>query len=808
MEIKFYQLPYHYGDLDRYYNRGDDIENILPTPVFTKNDNKAQISKNSLMLATLKLSEKPTKDFNYVVIKRNLLDKDKVGYFVINQNNLIGTNLYEYSLKLDIIGSFQLFKKTSTNQNINIERKLVDGWNNSGNTDTAIDIKEPYIPSIWNNKEFTVDKIASIEAGEDFLFGYNKNNFAFVLNDGLKQRQNLDDNIKVDISLTSTPNVKNFKRVLIYQAFMYIEDTHFRRADKSISDHYITKRDEEDAFVVAPVMVGAGGSIDRNDIITKLKAYLNVDSNNKFNITTYLAGSTQDVEYDYTSDFEDLVVKIVQNLFLTNSIDKMNNAPDLTNNLFNRVAVNDVIRFNYKLFNTTDTYSYRDLKKYFGLKNNTIGGTGLVVYDEKPYVNPSTHQSDSFPLIFEYITKNKPLLLTLTNNQDKFYNQSDYGKYNSLVLFNDNYENIYLDYFNYQLPFFNFQFYTYYNSEFFIFRNTPQKIISYTNNHTFLGADKATTSTYDFQRSNMVNKMDITIEQTYAYNAGALAYARRKDYYDARVSEIRANRDNEIDTLVATTQNQMNNLEAIKNADTNSNLENLQSGLNLEWARGKQRAGMQVWNPLNWPGAAGFIATERAMMNATAQNMHDIARTQRTNMEEKTLQNQTLLQNNLIANVERLENSAKAKRRVIQGEIASLHKTPDFISNKNTIAKFININKENIQLIKKKMTKQNFNKLWRHFNINGILVNDLLDTSVSDWFNEFGHFDFFAGGKWDLYLKSIGVYNIDIVNEFKALMENGIRLHHNKHNKFSIDYMRPNWPKWITTILLGADGDA
>ncbi len=164
------------------------------------------------------------------------------------------------------------------------------------------------------------------------------------------------------------------------------------------------------------------------------------------------------------------------------------------------------------------------------------------------------------------------------------------------------------------------------------------------------------------------------------------------------------------------------------------------------------------------------------------------------------------------ANIARYNSSAQSQLQLLEGEIADIKNIPNQTMNVSNITKMLSIEKGEISIISESMNLVQQGEMFKFWNKHGI-KNWKSILTRNNWFMEFALFDYFQGGEWTKYLNNIGIFNIEIINEFNILMANGLRLHHQDivydrltnlglaTSRQDINHNIPNWPKEITDLL-------
>jgi hypothetical protein len=119
----------------------------------------------------------------------------------------------------------------------------------------------------------------------------------------------------------------------------------------------------------------------------------------------------------------------------------------------------------------------------------------------------------------------------------------------------------------------------------------------------------------------------------------------------------------------------------------------------------------------------------------------------------------------------------------------------------------LSMEKPQVALVERYLHTNQQQAMWKYWNEYGTPVWGQHSFN-NNWFKQNTLFDFFQGGDWTKYLNKIGIYNIQVIDEFNLLMANGLRLHHCKYkignmkNKYDISTNTPNWNKQLVSSLL------
>ncbi len=417
---------------------------------------------------------------------------------------------------------------------------------------------------------------------------------------------------------------------------------------------------------------------------------------------------------------------------------------------------------------------------------------------------------------------------------------TEWDKYKCLTpqLFSPTYDFNYIDIIGNQLPLDNYKLY-----------NTSELLIK-----TWFGSGEQNISYYqgDLDGDNniieprYVNKFAFTQPIEFSVDEKEKILALNKNRLDARIAEtaLAAQRDtnyfsatakNKIDTAQSLTDSDIE--EAKQNANTQKTLIK-----NLTAIKIKDAGANAVSSVIRDTATAAILTggdlgkTLGAFAGSTISTGLNYANTKRSAGETLAAQNQAITSNtttrtdalrrknsaNAAAylvdqeiNIARVESSAQSQLNLIQAEIADIKLTPNQTMNVSDITKMLSLDKGEISISNETLNDIQQKEMFKFWNKNGIKNWKSISTK-GNWYNEFSLYDYFQGGDWTKYLNDIGVFNIEVIQEFNTLMANGLRLQHQSQviydkiipllddvdNIFDINNDTPNWPVPIIDVLI------
>ncbi len=428
-------------------------------------------------------------------------------------------------------------------------------------------------------------------------------------------------------------------------------------------------------------------------------------------------------------------------------------------------------------------------------------------------------------------------------NDDMFRKWEVY-KHLTPSLFSQHYDYNYIDIIGNQLPLDNYNLYYHSNLLFKTWYGTGgQNISYYQGDFNYKG---------EISEPRYAQKFALSEPIEWLIDIGDETLQLRKNQLDARVAEtsLAAQRDTNYykhltDSKIALANSQVgvdrnintakSNLQQAFNEDTKDfgtfantivnfaeNLKIQPGGLwgDAEYSLADLTGGSEQWNSLRegWRDISG----QNQMVEARNQLLQDNTALLNSALGQKTNNANMALQMERNANIARINSNAQSQLNLIQAEIADIKNLPNQNMLGSNVNKFLSIEKGEVSIINESPHIYQQQRMFNFWNKHGITNWRPLSTTsvvkndnVYNWYNEFSLYDYFEGGEWTKYLNSIGEYNIEIINEFNIIMNNGLRLHHQEpkiydklrrldivNDIFDINHNAPNWPVEIATPLL------
>ncbi len=540
-------------------------------------------------------------------------------------------------------------------------------------------------------------------------------------------------------------------------------------------------------------------------------------------------GDTFTCPWGHTVDINDkdfiIMFKFILLSFENNSIERLSANPDLK-------TVDAYIHWITNIFKTADkvisTDVYRRISLYT-LFPNAYKENSRVPRIYETVKTLSNINQDSFTY-----NLNKKIELEIDNNLLRVW---DKYKYLTPQLFAQTYNYNYIDVIGNQLPLDNYKLYQ--SSSLFV--------------KTWIGSSEQNISYYqgkidennNILEPRYVNKFALAQPIEFSRNVAEITYQLRKNQLDAKVAETQLARARDVNHFRGMTDakielaNSQLGIDKQLNED-NTTTQNTYRDETKDIGRGfdvvnnlitgaVQGAFLGKSNPIAILGglfkgaidAGADYAKSNQQVEAANQLQRDNTtnlNTSLTNKNNATVRSYQMEQN---TNVARLKSNAQSQLRLLQGEIADIKNLPNQTMNVSNITKMLSIEKGEISIISESLNEVQQKEMFKFWNKHGvknwrsISTKNKLDDAGNiigyRWYHEFSLFDYFQGGDWTKYLNNIGVYNIEIIQEFNMLMTNGLRLHHQSESGIygklralglaesihDINHDIPNWPQRV-----------
>ncbi len=914
--VKFYQIPYNYKSIDRFYKKESGEVN-LPEPIRVltgEGELKQNLSYmiNTFLISTMNIWGEI--NFNYIEINYED-EEDEKDYWFVTDVTLIKPKYNKLTLKKDIMTSYNLIKQSNLNETINISRKLFNNFDiNDGST---ITYKNERNPHIWNNQEFNqvVPKYKNIKP--------------FSLSELLIATDQKFINGNTIFKIPEEWKDVWVRFAFPMELFYTNENEEIRRAPSTSNSTYM-------------------GDIPLSPLITLLKEILQTSNYQRTNsnlshiaslneeyihsdLSVYTVTSQCPVVYNNKTNYRHLVngewkndgfpIKpeewfsqtITPNDLMDRNAETFEEAYDITrNNFVNSHQVRNILKdeelwdwsfkknissnqtFTCPWGHRTNLTAWHFLMalKYIlsGFYHNTVeklssrpgdlisvdaysswfsgmlrtveqqvGDEGGIRVVSSLHLFPTTliitniinnrsrNEDGNWDLDYHSRFNNEPhkLAKVLTTHSSENFNHNlgekidlninndlltEWDKYKYLTpqLFSQNYNYNYIDIIGNQLPLDNHK--LYHSSNLLI--------------RTWVGTSEQNISYYqgDFNEDGDLieprysNKFALSQPIEFSVNKASETYQLQKNRLDAKLNEVVLSKERETNYIRNITNSKINLATSNYNVDRRLNIEktNLQSAFNLEtkdygssWHTGAsliESTFNQPWladtvkdwwgNKANqmrdyWRGATGADD----LIEARNQLMRDNTIQLNRSMSSKIDNANIAYASDRSANIERLSKNALSQRLLVEADIADIKLIPNQIMNSSDITKMISLEKGEISLINENLNEIQQREMFKYWNKHGIKNWRSLSTK-GEWFNEFSLYDYFQGGDWTKYLNNIGIYNIELINEFNIMMSSGLRLHHQSNDIYNkleelelatspndINHDIPNWPKDITNLI-------
>ncbi len=904
-EIKFYQLPYNYSSMDRFYRKDGVVD--LPEPIRTiTEDFKTHLSYINNTFLTSTMNIKGDVNFNYIEITGEMVAGDETtietSYWFVEDNELIRPKYNKLNLRKDILTTFDLIKNTpddvGTDEKIKITRKIFNNFkiNENGTSISYIDERNPHI---WNNQEYSrvipQEKTVKPFAITEVLIATDKTfkngNVQYKVPKNLRGRI---VKLSVPFTLYTSNNSNDLVEIdkggneYFYQMWLplsplisllneILDTSNYTNPGTNLS-HLATLNipyENESLETYAPT----------TQIPVIYKSLFPIEPERWFS-TNILRGDVVNAEHNtydyqvcnYPTSYQARNITKDRNTWMEIINDKLidgyrytcpwGNTIDLRSPEFMAIMKHILTGFHFNtvesIANNLDVNTVDAYTDWMSSILKDIGNDNDIIIDINDMF-PSMLIEETIPNVIDS-DGDEGWLLTYRptysyHQQIKSLSSIDQDKYNSdlekkvnlnisnsLLTNWDNYKYLapqlfstiynynYIDIIGNQLPLDNYKLY-----------NTSSLLVQ-----TWIGTSEQNISYYQGVIGDNGEILEPRYAQKYALaqsiefskNTAEITYQLRKNQTDAKISETQLSNARENTFLKGITNSKIAQGNSLTDIDRRLNQENTntQTAFNTntkDIGRGRTAAfktakealtvagSVSLFRPDSWvKGALGVAGS--AILGGIEYDMNKAIDAEKVVAENARLQQNTDNLNRAIsdrndtnnralrteqnANIVRNNNSAQSQRLLIEAEIADIKNIPNQTMNVSNITKMLSIEKGEISLINESINEFQQKEMFYYWNKYGI-TNWMSLSTRNDWFKEFSLYDFFQGGDWTKYLNGIGIYNIEIINEFNVLMSNGLRLHHQSeiyeeleglelvNSPNDINHNIPNWPKTITDIL-------
>ncbi len=907
-EIKFYQLPYNYSSMDRFYRKDDVVDLPEPIRIITE-DFTSQLSYINNTFLTSTMNIKGDVNFNYIEITIETGSGDnkitETSYWFVNDNELIRPKYNKLTLRKDIFTSYNLIKNTDNvvgiDEKIKITRKLFNNFkvNEGGKSISYINDRNPHI---WNNNEyskvipqyknikpFTITEVLS-PTDRKFLngnvqlkvpkrirgrvasltipFSLYSANSSNIISKIAKGGNEYNHKIFLPLSplislLNEILHMTNFTNPgtqLSHLATINIpyenDEDGLYGATTQIPVVYnslipITPEEWFTTHLTTSDVVSSGNnnyeyqkcnyrsSFQARNIIKDRDEWMRIFNEKIVEGDTYTCpwGNTINLR---SPEFITVMKHILTGFYL-------NNVKEIAKNKnLNSVDAYTSWMSDFLMEIGNDSNTVVELSDIFNsivgeattlINSNLVGGKWVLNYNPNNEYHQSIKTLSTINQDRYNTSLDKKVNLNISNTL-----LTDWDKYKYLTpqLFSQSYNYNYIDILGNQLPLDNHKLY-----------QSSNLLVQ-----TWIGTSEQNISYYQGDVDDDGNLLEPRYAQKYSLrepveftrNDASIAIQLQKNRTDAKMNETRLSNIRDNTLLQSITDTKINQSNSLTDIDTNLNQQNTTTqtafntntkdigrlrtaGLNATKNVVGGIVGGSFFNPAKIIGSivggiagAGLsvaeyninkdidaekVAAENARLQLNTDNLNNAlnARNETNNRALRMEQN---------ANVVRNNSSASIQRMLIEGDIADIKLTPNQTQNVSTITKMFSIEKGEISFITETLNEYQQKELFYYWNKYGI-KNWISLSTTNDWYKEFSLYDFFEGGEWTKYLNGIGIYNIEIINEFNTIMSNGVRLHHQSSvydnlsqlnlvkSKNDINHNIPNWPKTITDILFNPD---
>lgn len=863
--ISAYQLPYTYKDIDRFYQTKDGVVS-LPTPVFSKtiDTTRPNVEKISFKPITFKTAELNTQgqiNYNYIKVsgvKHNNLNDSY--WFITDSEIIVSGDSYKHTLQYDIINSLPLFKDSSTKDKISLERRLYSGLKTSNN---KLVLKEERNPHLWNNNEFKTI-IPNKKKVKGFSLSPLLEATTNTFRNGNKVYRVPEKFKDTTLTFRATWPVK-VGNPSSNCWVMY--DT---GSDKPISKDYTIKLSPFISLLNEIVKMtnyrDKGGEISQ--AATLSTPYVN-DELKTYNATTiipvlydklvspYVAngkvGSGESFvfiekyqEQEITDNINHYDTILKREISASGSFtDPWNNTISFTNEglvvLLNRVLTGfeknqiDRVRANTQLVNINAiTHWLLDIPE--PNSSNEIKVDSFLPYKERingtnptdtcylanggefypnPYKIPLRLDRKVLKTKIEYDLSHKVEIdidNTLFTDWDKY-------KYSQPQLFSNVYNPLYIDLVGKEIPL-----------EKQLALQTGKVSLE-----TWLGSGEQNISLYqgkygsnnEILQPQWVQKHAFSLPIEFSKDISSTTLQLKSNYYQAKLNEtaLAARRDDNQISALRDSKIQANNdaydiVDRANVAEFNTQNTGFRGFVNNFGSSVGSAVGGAFTGSLVGGGAGAVAGPAGAIAGAvvgagvgigraatgvsTRSSLFDIQQNRDFNRNEAA--NRALTREAKAAG-ERAQADAAIKRSIIEGEMKDISNLPDKTQNTSNITKLVSMEKGQVSLIERQLNEKQEKAMWEFWNENGTTSWGNM-SFTPNWYKQYTFFDYFKGGDWTQYLNSIGIYNIEIIQEFNQLMATGIRLRHQEYQKGAMSDKRdiativPNWERTLVSSIL------